>query len=106
MDPVAEVIGMVVVCAAAVVIVKVLANAVVAYTAQQREEAVSARAHIVDGRLDRLEAAIDAVALEVERVGESQRFADQRAGARRSPPASAQLPVGGSTSPPRIVTPH
>ena len=60
-----------------------------------------------DPRLDRLEAAVDAIAIEVERVSESQRFTVGLL-SERLPPRTADragdLPVAGAMK--RLNTPH
>jgi len=49
----------------------------------------------IDGRLDKIEAAVDAIALEVERISESQRFTARL----QSEQQSLRLPgVGGSSA--------
>ena|SRR5512133_3611444 len=59
-----------------------------------------------DSRLERLEAAVDAIAIEVERISESQRFTvgllSDRLPARSD--RVGELPVVGSTK--RVNTPH
>jgi hypothetical protein len=56
-----------------------------------------------DTRLERIELAIDAIAIEVERLGESQRFATKLLAERdRLQPGSKPA----SASPPRVITPH
>lgn len=54
-------------------------------------------------RLERIEAAVDVIAVEVERIAEAQRFslrlAEER-GIGRPEPRPAQLPEG------RVITPH
>jgi hypothetical protein len=63
-------------------------------------------ATVDDGRLERLEAAVDAIAIEVERISESQRFTvsllSERLPARSD--RVGELPVAGSTK--RANTPH
>lgn len=51
-------------------------------------------------RLERIERAVDVTALEVERIGEGQRFLTRALG-DRSPPDPARAESAG-----RIVTPH
>jgi hypothetical protein len=46
----------------------------------------------INGRLERIEAAVDAIALEVERISESQRFTARL----QSEHPAARLPGGGS----------
>jgi hypothetical protein len=56
-----------------------------------------------DARLERIELAIDAVAIEIERIGESQRFTAKLLAERdRLQPGNAHP----STLPPRVITPH
>lgn len=59
-------------------------------------------AHAVEERLERIEAAVDVIALEVERIAEAQRFAARLAAER--PPAG--LPSPGHSPVGRVVTPH
>jgi len=54
-----------------------------------------------DLRLDRMERALDAIALEIERLGEGQRFTT-RLLAERDPRQSSAAP----SAPPRVITPH
>jgi len=59
-----------------------------------------------DARMDRLEAAVDAIAIEVERISESQRFTVGLL-SERLPPRSdlvGELPAAGSMK--RVNTPH
>jgi hypothetical protein len=51
-------------------------------------------------RLERIERAVDATALEVERIGEGQRFLTRALGERSMPEPSRVEPPG------RIITPH
>ena len=54
-----------------------------------------------DLRLDRIERALEAIAIEVERLGEGQRYATKLL-AERLPSSAPQPP----SSPPRVITPH
>jgi hypothetical protein len=56
----------------------------------------------VDQRLERIEAAIDVMAVEVERIAEAQRFAVRLATER----APNGLPAAGRHAEGRTVTPH
>jgi hypothetical protein len=56
----------------------------------------------VEQRLERIEAAVDVIAVEVERIAEAQRFA-ARLVAERAP---GGLPAPGSAAEGRTVTPH
>jgi hypothetical protein len=57
----------------------------------------------VEQRLERIEAAVDVIAVEVERIAEAQRFA-ARLAAERAP--AGGLPAPGSASEGRRDTPH
>ena len=59
---------------------------------------------IDDARLERLEAAVDVIAIEVERISESQRFAVGLLSDRL--PAVRGERIGDVASPKRINTPH
>jgi hypothetical protein len=54
-----------------------------------------------DLRLDRMERALDAIAIEIERLGEGQRFTTKLLAERER-----QSPVAPPASPPRVITPH
>lgn len=56
-----------------------------------------------DGRLDRLEAAVDAIAIEVERISEAQRYTVKLL-SDRLPPHVGELP--SPTAAKRVNTPH
>ena len=56
----------------------------------------------LEERLARLEHTMDAIAVEMERVGEGQRFLTKVFAQQRELPAGAPA----STSPPRAITPH
>jgi hypothetical protein len=56
----------------------------------------------VDRRLERIEAAIDVMAVEVERIAEAQRFAVRLATER----APNGLPAAGRSPDGRVATPH
>lgn len=58
--------------------------------------------HAVDQRLERIEAAIDVMAVEIERISEAQRFAVRLATER----APNGLPAAGHYADGRTVTPH
>lgn len=66
---------------------------------RQRE---TTNAQLADGRLERLEYAIDAIALEVERLGEGQRFVTKILADR---PAEKQI-VDTAAQRGRVITPH
>ena len=63
-------------------VVKTIVNGVLRLADKQREQREhldAPRARLVEERLDRMETAIDAVAIELERIGEHQRFSAQLA---------------------------
>ena len=70
---------------------------------RERQAAVSpAVADAILARLERLEQAVDSIAVEVERVGEGQRFATRLLSERGTPaPPDAVRRAAG-----RVVTPH
>lgn len=70
-----------------ITVVKIIANGVMRLAAHQRALLTEPRGAEIEARLDRLETAIDAVAIELERIGEHQRFAAQLA-ARAAPKAT------------------
>lgn len=78
---------------ATVVIVKVIANTVLRAAELARRPAGIDETTIRE-RLERIEIAVDAIAIEVERLGEHQRFNAQLALNRPEP------------LPPKVVTPH
>ena len=55
-----------------------------------------------DLRLERMERALDAIAIEIERLGEGQRFTTKLLAERNR----ASSGVAASASPPRVITPH
>ena len=59
------------------------------------------RAFDVEARLDRIEQAVEAIAIEMERVGEGQRFVTKLLAERPTPLSDAQSLQRG-----RVVTPH
>lgn len=59
------------------------------------------RSFEVEARLDRIEQAVEAIAVEMERVGEGQRFVTKLLAERPTPMSDAQSLQRG-----RVVTPH
>jgi hypothetical protein len=55
--------------------IRTIANAVVRHREQDRKIAEASAASVSDERMARLETAVDAIAVEVERISEGQRFA-------------------------------
>ncbi len=93
MDP-RQVTVIVTVCVVAVVaMVKVLTDAVLRWRELQSATATPQ----LERRLERIELALESIAVEVERTGEAQRFA-----ARLSPPLRDEMPA----RPVRVTTPH
>ena len=70
MDPVTQVLIAAIVCGSAALIVKVVVSG--ALRMQQLKR--GAESPVIEERLARIEAAVDAIAIEVERAGELQRF--------------------------------
>ena len=59
------------------------------------------RSFEIEARLDRIEQAVEAIAVEMERVGEGQRFVTKLLAERPTPLSDAQSLQRG-----RVVTPH
>lgn len=93
MDPLAWVLSVASGCIAVAYIAHVVAGTVV----RLREVQAAKEPALLAARLDRIEAALEAIAIEVERAGELQRF-------------SAKLQIGAPPTPAtvsaRSVTPH
>ena len=64
------------------------------------------RAAVDDGRMERLEAAVDAIAIEVERISESQRFAVGLLADRLPARGDRVAELASSASTKRANTPH
>ena len=93
MDSMAKVMVVVAAGATVVTVAKIVADAIVRYAETQRRE-LGFGSSAIEERLDRIEIAVDAIAIEVERAGELQRFT-----AQLTHPSEKPLP-------PRVVTPH
>lgn len=78
---------------AAVVIVKLLTDAVLRWRELRRTDTTPQ----LERRLERIELALESIAVEIERTGEAQRFA-----ARLSPPQPEVTPARIV----RVITPH
>lgn len=78
---------------AAVVIVKLLTDAVLRWRELRRTDSTTQ----IERRLERIELALESIAVEIERTGEAQRFA-----ARLPPPPLAATPARIV----RVITPH
>ena len=90
MDPLAWVLSIACGFVAVGYIAKVAAITVV----RLRELQVSAGSARLEARLERMEAALDAIAIEVERAGELQRFtARLQQGSMAEPPRSIARPI-------------
>ncbi len=70
-----------------------------AYVVVRRAKRAAAQPRVPDDRLQRLEQAVDAIAIEVERISEGQRFTTKLLAERGAavPPPRA---------PERVITPH
>jgi hypothetical protein len=79
----------------ATVVVLAIASAVV--SSRKKKDQSAALDSGVRDRLERMEHAIDSIAVEVERVSESQRFVTKLMAERRPAPPSI---------PERVITPH
>lgn len=93
MDPVIKLIMFVAAVIAATAVAKTIADAAVRFARVNRGPTAVDDAAIRE-RLERIEIAVDAIAIEVERLGEHQRFNAQLALNRPEP------------LPPKVVTPH
>ena len=60
--------------AGTVSIIKIIANAVVRHRDQDRRIAEAGVSSVSDERIARIEAAVESIAIEVERISEGQRF--------------------------------
>src|SRR5688500_9990723 len=97
MDPTSRVLVMVSIGLVFVAITKIIVSGIIRYTElQQCRDFGPDRS--IEERLERMEIAIDAIAIEVERAGELQRFTAQLS--QLSQPAQQPASV------PRVVTPH
>jgi len=92
MDPIQAVL-VAIMAATAVALVKTIAGAAVRYAEVQRRE-VTVDEHSIRERLERIEIAVDTIAIEVERLGEHHRFNAQLALNRPAP------------LPEKVITPH
>lgn len=86
--------------AAFTVTVKVIANAAVRHREQDRKIAELGAPSISDDRLARLESAVEAIAIEVERISEGQRFTTRLLTEQKQQPL-LELPRPG-----KFDTPH
>ncbi len=57
-------------------------------------------------RMQRMEAAIESIAIEVERIGEAQRFATKLLSERRPDEIAARVPLATPQRAPGTITPH
>jgi hypothetical protein len=98
-DPGAIVVLAITVCSAAAFAVKVIADAAVKYRAQEHRAPDVPLSTVSDERFARLEMAVEAIAVEVERISEGQRFTTrllneqaQRAVPKLQPPGKVNTP--------------
>lgn len=87
-------------CAAAAYSIRTIANAVVRHREQDRKIVQSSTMPMSEERMARLEAAVESIAIEVERISEGQRFTT-RLLSENSQPMAPRLPQAG-----RFDTPH
>ena len=80
--------------------IRTIANAVVRHREQDRKIAESSVVSVSDDRIARIEAAVEAIAIEVERISEGQRFTTKLL-SEQNQPVQAFLPKPG-----RFDTPH
>lgn len=92
MDQQAKVLIIACLAISAVMVVRVIASTIIRFAEVQQRRA-DVTPSMIQERLDRIEVAVDAIAIEVERLGEHQRF-------------NAQLAMNRPELPPRAVTPH
>ena len=86
--------------AVTVLSIKVIANAIVRKRIEDRRIAEATGSSVGDERMARLEAAVESIAIEVERISEGQRFTT-RLLTEQSQPMKALLPRPG-----KFDTPH
>lgn len=94
MDPMSRIVLFASMGVAFATITKIIVDGIVRYAELQRRDSGLDRASIEE-RLERMEIAIDAIAIEVERAGELQRFT-----------AQLSQPAKQPASAPRVITPH
>ena len=85
MDQQAKVMIVVAVGVAAAFIVRTIASAAVRYAEVHKSRELDVNAATIRERLERIEVAVDTIAIEVERLGEHQRFNAQLALNRPEP---------------------
>lgn len=85
---------------AAVTSIRIIANAVVRHREQDRRIAEVSSASVSDERMARLEAAVESIAIEVERISEGQRFTTKLL-TEQPQPLAVRLPRPG-----KFDTPH
>jgi hypothetical protein len=78
-----------------VIVVKTLADSIIRYAELRRGTDAKLTRQDIQERLERIEVAVDTIAVEVERLGEHHRF-------------NAQLALNRPVEalPPRVITPH
>jgi hypothetical protein len=75
--------------------VKIIANTIVKSRDADRKIAEVSNAPVSDSRLARLEAAVDSIAIEVERISEGQRFTTRLLSEQNQAPPRMSLPIPG-----------
>ena len=104
MEQLPHIIGLLIAATAFITMVKIVANAALRIQNAKRGPDMLGHDYALEQRLARIEIAVDAIAMEVERAGELQRFTAQlHAVADGSPPALAQPQASEIARP---ITPH
>lgn len=99
MEP-GEVIMLAIVCAAGVTIVRTIASTILRVREQNNRVSDAPVSRVSDDRIARIEAAVEAIAIEVERISEGQRFTT-RLLSDQAKPIQALMPKPG-----KFDTPH
>ncbi len=85
---------------AGIVIVRTIAETVLRLREQNRRGSISATSSVSDERIARIEAAVEAIAIEVDRISEGQRFTTKLL-SEKSQPIQTFMPKPG-----KFDTPH
>jgi hypothetical protein len=98
-DPTIGILGITSIVAA-VTTIRIIANATVRHRSEDRRIAEVSGGSVSDERMARLEAAVESIAIEVERISEGQRFTTKLL-TEQPQPMAARLPKPG-----KFDTPH
>lgn len=80
--------------------IRIIANAAVRHREQTRRIAEAGASSVSDERIMRIEAAVESIAIEVERISEGQRFTTKLLSDQTAPPRAF------APAPARLDTPH